>query len=393
MTVSPKIWIVAGESSGDLYGAKLARDLRKLEPSAEIAGMGGVKMRNAGVRLLADSTELGVVGFIEVLGILPKIARIMLLLLKKAVEERPDAVILIDYPGFNIRFARQLKKRGIPVIWYISPQVWVWRKSNIPKLARDCTKMMVIFPFETEVYRGSGLDVEFVGHPLVEIVQERRDPELKRDPDQIVLLPGSRRNETRRLLSPMLEAAILLKQRHPDLHFVISAPREKVAADIREGLRKFQRKNPQAAQLQEIPVISGKTWELLQTGAAGFAASGTVTVECAVAGLPLVVCYRLNPFTFLLACLFIRKLFRNSFTMPNIILNRKVFEEFLQFRATPQALAEAMERILPGGTRRAEVEAGMEEMTREISGGIAGAAENAARCVLNVIAKKSTNRE
>ena len=393
MNHPPKIWLIAGESSGDLYGAKLAEDLKRLAPGAEFAGMGGTRMRSAGVRLLVDSTELGVVGIIEVVGILFKILSILRFLVKKAEEERPDAVVLIDYPGFNIRFARQLKKRGIPVIWYISPQVWVWRKSNIPKLASYCTKMMVIFPFETEVYRGSGLDVEFVGHPLVEIVQERRDPELKRDPDQIVLLPGSRRNETRRLLSPMLEAAILLKRRHPDLHFVISAPREKVASDIREGLRKFQRKNPQAAQLQEVPVISGKTSELLQTGAAGFAASGTVTVECAVAGLPLVVCYRLNPFTFLLACLFIRKLFRNSFTMPNIILNRKVFEEFLQFQATPQALADAMERILPGGTRRAEVEAGMAEMTREISGGIAGAAENAARCVLNVIAQKTANQE
>ena len=393
MNHPPKIWLIAGESSGDLYGERLAEDLKRLAPGTEIAGMGGARMRQAGVRLLVDSTELGVVGIIEVIGILFKILSILRFLVKKAEEERPDAVVLIDYPGFNIRFAKQLKKRGITVIWYISPQVWVWRKSNIPKLASYCTKMMVIFPFETEVYRGSGLDVEFVGHPLVEIVQERRDPELKRDPDQILLLPGSRRNETRRLLSPMLEAAILLKQRHPDLHFVISAPREKVAADIREGLRDFQRKNPQAAQLQEVPVISGKTAELLQTGAAGFAASGTVTVECAVAGLPLVVCYRLNPVTFLLACLLIRKLFRNSFTMPNIILNRKVFEEFLQFRATPQALADAMERILPGGTRRAEVEAGMAEMTREISGGIAGAAENAARCVLNVITKRTANQE
>ena len=387
MNRSPKIWIVAGESSGDLYGAKLARDLKRLDPAVEIAGMGGAKMRDAGVRLLVDSTELGVVGVIEVLGILFKIIRIMLFLLKKAEEERPDAVVLIDYPGFNIRFAKRLKQRGIPVIWYISPQVWAWRKSNIPKLARYCTKMMVIFPFETEVYRGSGLDVEFVGHPLVEVVQGRRDPALKRDPDQILLLPGSRRSETKRLLYPMLEAAALLKQRHPGLRFVISAPREKVAGDILRDLQEFRLKNPAAAQLPEIPVVSGKTPELLQTSIAGFAASGTVTVECAIAGLPLVVAYRLNPVTFLLARIIIRKLFRNAFTMPNIILNRKLFEEFLQFQVTAEALADAMERILPGGSRRAETEAGMEEMTREISGGVSGAGENAARCVLDVIEK------
>ena len=393
MKHSPKIWIVAGESSGDLYGANLARDLKRLAPESDIAGMGGARMRSAGVRLLVDSTELGVVGVIEVLGILFKIIRIMLYLLKKAEEERPDAVVLIDYPGFNIRFAKRLKKRGIPVIWYISPQVWAWRRSNIPKLARYCTKMMVIFPFEPEVYRGSGLDVEFVGHPLVDVVQGRRDPELKRDPGQILLLPGSRRSETKRLLYPMLEAAVLLKQHHPDLHFVISAPREKVAGDIQRDLREFRLKNPAAAQLPEIPVLSGKTPELLQTSIAGFAASGTVTVECAIAGLPLVVAYRLNPVTFLLARIIIRKLFRNAFTMPNIILNRKLFEEFLQFQVTAEALAEAMERILPGGSRRAEAEAGMEEMTREISGGVTGAGENAARCVLDVIAKIQSNEE
>ena len=393
MNRPPKIWIIAGESSGDLYGANLAHDLKRLAPGTEIAGMGGARMREAGIRLLVDSSELGVVGVIEVLGILFKIIRIMLFLLKKAAEERPDAVVLIDYPGFNIRFAKRLKRLGIPVIWYISPQVWVWRKSNIPKLASYCTKMMVIFPFETDVYKGSGLDVEFVGHPLVEVVQGRRDPNLKRDPAQVVLLPGSRRSETKRLLYPMLEAAILLKQRHPDLHFVISAPREKVAADIQRDLQEFRLKHPAAAQLPEIPVVSGKTSELLQTGIAGFAASGTVTVECAIAGLPLVVSYKLNPVTFQIAKILVRKLFRNAFTMPNIILNRKLFEEFLQFQVTAETLADAMERILPGGSRRAEVEAGMEEMTREISGGVTGAGENAARCVLRVIAEVQSKQE
>ena len=381
-----KIWIVAGESSGDLYGAKLACDLKRLNPEAEIAGMGGVKMREAGVRLLVDSTELGVVGVVEVLGMIFQFIRIMLFLVKKAKEEHPDAVVLVDYPGFNIRLAKRLKKLGIPVIWYISPQVWVWRKSNIPKLARYCTKMMVIFPFEAEVYQGSGLDVEFVGHPLVEIVQGRRNPDLLRNPKQILLLPGSRRSETKRLLYPMLEAAILLKQRHSELQFVISAPREKTAQDIRHDLDEFLRKNP-GSGINEIPVVSGKTPEFMQTCIAGFAASGTVTVECAIAGLPLVVAYRLNPVTFLLARIIIRKLFRNAFTMPNIILNRKLFEEFLQFQATPQALADAMERILPGGSRRSEVEAGMEEMTHAIAGGVTGAGENAARCILSVIEK------
>ena len=145
-------------------------------------------------------------------------------------------------------------------------------------------------------------------------------------------------------------------------------------------------------KLPEIPVVSGQTPQLLQTCIAGFAASGTVTVECAVAGLPLVVAYRLNPVTFLLARIIIRKLFRNAFTMPNIILNRTVFEEFLQFQVQPDVLADAMERILPGGSRRAQVEADMQEMTREISGGVQGAGENAAQCVLSVVAGQHRNQ-
>ena len=389
---SPLIWIIAGESSGDLYGARLASDIRKLRPEARIAGMGGLRMKEAGVDILVDSSELGVIGLIEVLGSIFKFIRIMLYLILEAKRRRPDAVVLIDYPGFNIRFAKRLKKAGIPVVWYISPQVWVWRKSNIPKLAHYCTKMMVIFPFEVDVYKGSGLDVEFVGHPLVEIVRERRDPSLQRDPKRILLLPGSRRSETKRLLFPMLETVAILKQRHPELQFEIATPREKVRDDVQNDMREFIMKNPDAV-LPEIPVLCGKTSECLQTCTAGLAASGTVTVECAIAGLPLVVAYKLNPVTFLFARLIIRKLFRNAFTMPNIILNRKVFEEFLQFQVVPEDLASAMERILPGGERRAQADADMEEMVREIEGGVQGAGRNAALAVLRVAdsAQKRTN--
>lgn len=383
MVPNPKIWMIAGEASGDLYGAQLAADLLKLHPGAKLSGMGGVKMKEAGVEILVDSSELGVVGLVEVLGSIFKFIRIFYFLLGKAKENRPDAVVLIDYPGFNIRLAKRLKKMGIPVIWYISPQVWVWRKSNIPKLAHYCTKMMVIFPFEVEVYKGSGLDVEFVGHPLVEIVQERRDPALTRDPNRILLLPGSRRSETKRLLYPMLRTVSLLKERHPNLEFVVASPRRKVADDVVRDLKEFREKHPEIS-LPEIPVACGETAKCLQTCAAGFAASGTVTVECAIAGLPLVVAYRLNPVTFLLARVIIRKLFRNAFTMPNIILNRVVFEEFLQHQIVPEVLVGAMERILPGGERRNQVLADMEEMTRDISGGVKGAGMNAATVVLSV---------
>ena len=165
-----EIWIIAGEASGDLYGARIAAELKRRRPDVVVCGMGGVEMRKAGVELLVDSSELGVIGLVEVLENIFKFIRIMLYLIREAGKRRPLEVILIDYPGFNIRFAKAMWKAGIPVVWYISPQVWVWRRGNIRKLAKYCRKLMVIFPFEPEVYEGSGLDVEFVGHPLVDIV-------------------------------------------------------------------------------------------------------------------------------------------------------------------------------------------------------------------------------
>ena len=378
---APLIWLIAGEASGDLYGALLAENLRKLNADVKIEGMGGVRMKKANVDLLVDSSELGVIGLIEVMGMIFRFLKIMKFLVAEAIKRRPDAVVMIDYPGFNIRFAKRLKKAGIPVIWYISPQVWAWRKSNIPKLASYCKKMMVIFPFEVEVYDGSGLDVEFAGHPLVEIVRGRRDPGLIRDPNNFLILPGSRKSETKRLFYVMLQSAARLKEKHPGLHFFIATPREKVYKDIVKKFASFTEKNPSFPK-EAFTITCGETSKHLQSCTAGFAASGTITVESAIAGLPLVVAYRLNPITFLLARIVIRKLFRNAFTMPNIIMNRCVFEEFLQHQVTPEALAEAAEKILPSGTRREAVEKDMEAMTRELSIGNMDAGKKAAEIIL-----------
>ena len=377
----PLIWLIAGEASGDLYGALLAENLHKLNPRAKIQGMGGVKMKAAGVDILVDSSELGVIGLIEVMGMIFKFLKIMKFLVSEAILRRPDAVVMIDYPGFNIRFAKKLKKAGIPVIWYISPQVWVWRKSNIPKLAEYCRKMMVIFPFEVEVYKGSGLDVEFSGHPLVEIVRRRKDPAISRDPDKFLLLPGSRKSETKRLFNVMLQSAWLLKKQHPEMQFFVATPREKVFKDIQEKFSAFAQQNPDFPR-EAFTITCGETSRHLQNCCGAFAASGTITVESAIAGLPLVVAYKLNPITFLLARLIIKKLFRNAFTMPNIIMNKCVFEEFLQHEFTPETLAAAAEKILPGGERHAAVEKDMQEMVRELSCGNVDAAKRAAEIIL-----------
>ncbi|MBP5587069.1 MAG: lipid-A-disaccharide synthase [Lentisphaeria bacterium] len=379
----PLIWIMAGESSGDLYGARIAQEVMKQCPAATVRGMGGVRMREAGVDLFIDSSELGVVGFIEVFAHIGTFIRIFFQCIRLAKKDRPDAVMVIDNPGFNIRLAKQLWKLGIPVVWFVSPQVWAWRKSNIPRIAKYCRKLIVIFPFETDVWAGSGLETHFDGHPLIEIVRERIDPSLKRDPNHVLILPGSRGHETSQLLEPFLKTVLILHERRPELYFTISLPREQIYRDVLEGFNRFTRLHPEMKDIR-IDVKTGVTPVAIQECTAGLAASGTVTVECAIAGLPLVVAYRLNSITFLFARLVVRKLFRNAFTMVNIILNRKSFEEFLQYQVRPSDMADAMERILPGGSRRAEVEKDMEELRQMLAPGSTNATAKAASHLLSV---------
>jgi lipid-A-disaccharide synthase len=375
------VWIIAGETSGDLYGAWLARELRALSPGIRIVGMGAAEMRAAGVEILVDSTELGVVGAVEIVSQIGTFIRIFLGMVARAVRERPAAVVLIDYPGFNIRFARKMHEHGIPVIWYISPQVWAWRKSNIPKLAKYCRKMLLIFPFEPETYAGTGLDAEFVGHPLVDLVRNRADSGLVRDPNLVLLLPGSRRSEIHRLLRPMLDAATELSRRHPELRFVIAAPREKIRREIEATLQGFC----ESGTAPKIEIDCGRTGYWMQVASTGLAASGTVTVECAIAGLPLVSIYRLNPITYFGAGLVIT-LFRGFFTMVNIIADRMVFEEYVQDFVRADHLVPAVERILPGGERREQVLRDMAFVTQHLTGGRENVCRNAAVACLRLLA-------
>ncbi|MBP5530659.1 MAG: lipid-A-disaccharide synthase [Lentisphaeria bacterium] len=386
-----KIWIISGESSGDIYGANLARELKRIAAAngeeLELSGMGGARMIAAGVNVLVDSTELGVMGVFEVSKLLFTFIRIFFKLLKAAKSERPDAVVLIDYPGFNLRFAKALYKAKIPVVWYVSPQVWVWGKKRKPILARVCSKMLVIFPFETEVYADTRLAAEFVGHPLIDLVAARTDPSIKRDGDTVLLLPGSRKMEIERLLPPMLESVAKLGKKHPNLKFHLAAPREKIAAMCRKMLEKFRRR----PDMPEVEISTGDTGYWLQRAGSGIASSGTVTVEAAIAGLPLVVGYKLNFFTLFLAWILV-KLYRGFFTMTNIIANREVFQEFLQWSFSPKHIVPALEAILPGGSRRAEVEAGMTEVRESLSARSGNAARQAALSCWEVAARRISER-
>lgn len=380
------IWIFAGEASGDLYGAMLARELKKvLNDRVHIAGMGSHQMRDAGVEIMVDSSELGIVGIVEVLKHIFLFIKIFLQLRKRALKERPDAVVLIDYPGFNLRFAKQMFKNKIPVIWYISPQVWVWGKNRIPKLAKYCRKMLVIFPFETEVYKNTGLDIEFVGHPLIEIIGGQRNASIKRDPERLLLLPGSRKDEVKRLLPDMLETVKLLHKKKPNLKYAISAPRETIHELVREIYENY-RKKPGNETLPAIEFTCGETVRWMWEAGTGLAASGTVTVECAISGLPLVVIYRVNALTFLFGRLVIRKFFRNFFCMVNIIANREIFKEYIQDAVKPEILCAELEKILPGGERREEVEKEIEKVVEMLSASGENTSSKSAAAILKAIA-------
>ena len=371
-----KVWIIAGEESGDLYGAELARELKKVAPDLAVKGMGGREMKAAGVDIIVDSTDLGVVGLIEVFKNLPQFLRIFRDMVRRAATERPDIVILIDYPGFNLRYAKKLHEAEIKLIYYISPQVWAWKANRIPILASIITKMLVIFPFEKDIYHKVGLDTVFVGHPLVDIMNRRMQPEIKREDHLILLLPGSRFNEVDRLLRPMFETAVALYQKDSRFKFVVAAPREGIQQRANEILIKlFNESTPSLP----IEVVTGETEIWMQRACAGIAASGTVTVQSAIMGLPLVVVYKVNPITYLIG----RKLVNVPYiTMVNIIFGGVVYEEYLQEDVHSAQLLPALERILPGGERRKTVLERLSDVLSRLQEGGGNASRNAAAEIL-----------
>ncbi len=349
------IWIMAGEASGDLYGAELAKELHQMAPEVQISGMGGIKMREAGVDIFVDSTELGVVGIIEVVKSIGFFLKLLKQMAEKAERERPDLVVLIDYPGFNLRLAERLHKLGIKVVYYISPQVWAWKKGRIPKIARDVTRMLCIFPFEPQVYAGTGLQSEFVGHPLLEILRPYREKKVERDDNLVLLLPGSRGGELKRHIPPFLETAAQLLKNRPALHFAMPLPREKtkeIAVSIINTLRL-----PDELK-SRLDISVGNTRERMTEATAGLAASGTVTVEAAILGLPLVVAYKTNWLTYQIAKRLVKL---PSITIANLVTERTVYQECIQYDVTAAKMGPAVEAILPGGSRREEVVAGIRE--------------------------------
>ncbi len=328
------VLIIAGEASGDLYGAHLARELKALDSKIEIWGCGGPKMEEAGVELIFSTDEFAVIGFSEILHRLPFFVR-ALRKMKSLVDERKPAVAVpIDYPGFNLRLASFCAAHGVPVAYYISPQVWAWGWGRVRRIRRVVDRMIVTFPFEEEIYSKENVPVSFAGHPLVEIAKPSIEPEAFRRNHGLPatlpvagLFPGSRPREVESLLGPMIEAVERLNHPEKRVAGVIGAP-----AGLDRSL--YDR----IANSAKIPVVRDETYDLLNASRFAFVASGTMTVEAACLGTPMAIVYRVAPLSWILGRLLVRV---PHIGMANLLAGERVVPEFLQGDVTGENLAAA----------------------------------------------------
>lgn len=343
--MSHSLFILAGETSGDYHGARLARALRERLPDIALAGMGGRWMHEAGVEVLHDVTALAAVGITEVVGILRRINRVFHAMVAELERRRPDAVVLIDYPAFNLRFARWAHERGIRVVYYICPQVWAWHESRVKKIRRYTDKRLVILPFEPAFYARHGVEATFVGHPLLDSLasyrQDRRfaaDLGLPADTFILGLLPGSRKSEIRPLLPAMLGAAERIAKEAGNVT-VATAPAPSLAPD----------EYGTWARRTSLPlhIFPGKARELMAASDLLLIASGTATLEAGIIGTPMIVTYKVAPFTAFLAWLLVRGV--RHISLANLVAGREIVPELLQTKATPRNIAHVALRLIREG--------------------------------------------
>jgi len=358
----------SGEASGDTYGAQLIDALTQLAPGARFFGMGGEKMRAAGCELLVNAKEVAVVGLVEVVTHLPHIRKQFHRLVEEAARRRPDAAVLIDFPDFNLRLARELHRLGIPVFYFVSPQVWAWRTGRVKQIQRYVRKMIVIFPFEREFYRRHGVNVAYVGHPLAHAAEYNVSRDqfaaqngLSIGKPWIALLPGSRRKEVLLNLPAMLQAARLWDSRQGAYEFVLP-----VASTLDEKWLQSQLADSGGRATKppgpHIHLAHDARAALLHSRAA-VVASGTATVEAALAGTPFVVVYRLAPLTWLLGR---RLVSLDTFAMPNLIAGRRIVPELIQGDCTASNIARELRAIVPDGPLRQEMLRNLAEVREKL---------------------------
>ena len=379
MGSTPKhLVIVAGEASGDMHAAHLIETLKRLDPSITFSGLGGPKMRAAGVDLYEDLTKMAVVGFWEVVKHYKDIKKAFNLILKKIDETAVDAVILVDYPGFNLRLARELKKRNIKVIYYISPQVWAWKQKRVHFIKKNVDKMLVLFQFEKDLYANFGINVEFIGHPLIDTIKTHGAKEsfllsnnLSPEKLTIGILPGSREKEIENLLPVMLDAAKRLAGEFPQIQFLII----KAPTIARSSIKQYLQRNSLTCQIIDDNIHDGvNACELCMV------ASGTATLETAILQKPMVVVYKTSLLTWILAKLFVKIA---DIGLVNVVAGRRIVPECVQFQATGRRIAAELKNIFTDELKIADMKTNLKAVKESLGPG--GASLRAAGEVLKTL--------
>ena len=378
---NPRVLLVAGEASGDLHGSDLVVALKRQASQVEVFGVGGPALRAAGMQTLVDSEAIAGMGLIEARDKVGALIRTYRQLKQILQTNPPDLLVLIDFPEFNLRLAKVAKRVGVPVFYYISPQVWAWRKRRVYTIAKRVDRLAAVFPFEPAFYASHGCTVDFVGHPLVDRVHPTRSREdtLRQhglDPQRrtIALLPGSRSQEVRLLLEPMLGAVALLGNAY---QFVLAAAETLKAEDLHERVKQTP-----------VQVIQGDTYNLVHAADLVLVASGTATLETALLERPMVIMYRLAPLTYALARVLVRVPFIG---MPNLIAERRVVPELIQNEVTPARIAAEATRLLTDAQAYSVAQEGLREVRQRLGGG--GAAERAASLVVEMLTSEKKNEE
>ncbi|NOZ25682.1 MAG: lipid-A-disaccharide synthase [Nitrospirae bacterium] len=351
------MYIITGESSGELYGALLARALRSIRDDVRICGVGGERMKAEGVELVAGIT--GAFGLVEAVSSVRVLRKTLSKITERLRQEKPSVVVLIDFPDFNLRVAREAKSLGIKVLYYVSPQVWAWRRKRINTIKELSDRIAVVLPFEEEMYRAVGADCEFVGHPVMEEIEGTKGSRgfirerlgLKPDREVLALLPGSRRSELKRLLPLFINVVQRLRSDHPGLQFILPVAPNLSAVDFRQW----------SGMLEdlEVRVVNRTAVEVFSASDAALIASGTSTLQAALCGVPMVVVYRLFPLTYIIGRLLVNV---KHISLVNLLAGREVVRELIQQRANTENVVRELERI----KRDEQVRRYMTESFREI---------------------------
>jgi lipid-A-disaccharide synthase len=368
--------ISCGEPSGDLYAGELATEILRADPSAVITGFGSDRLRAAGASLVGDFSGLSVTGLMEVARVLPRTYAVYRRLVREAETTRPDVFVAVDFPDFNFRLAAAVRARGVPVVYYISPQLWAWRRGRMKTMRRIADRVLVIFPFEEAIYRDAGIPVQWVGHPLLDVTREPAPrssfvARLQLDPARpiVALLPGSRRNELRSILPDLVSAALLIRHRLPNVQWIVArAPH--LADDVFDPITRLG---------AGVATVEQSTDDVLAAADVALVASGTVTVQAALHECPMVVVYRLSTLTYRIGKPFVHV---DTYAMANLVAGRRVVPELIQDEFTPERVASEALRVLTDPAHAAAVRLALRDVRGKL--GTPGASRRAAQAVIEV---------